>query len=34
MAQAEGFIIVPSDTETMSAGDEVTVQLLQGMDFQ
>jgi len=34
MAQAEGFIIVPADTETMSAGDEVTVQLLQGMDFQ
>ncbi len=34
MAQAEGFIIVPADTETMSAGDEVSVQLLQGMDFQ
>jgi len=34
MAQAEGFIIVPADTETMSAGDEVSVQLLHGMDFQ
>jgi len=34
MAQAEGFIIVPADAETMSAGDEVSVQLLHGMDFQ
>ncbi len=34
MAMAEGFIVVPADTEAMDAGDEVVVQLLQGMDFQ
>jgi len=34
MAEAEGFIIVPTDTAALKSGDEVTVQLLQGMDFQ
>jgi len=34
MAEADGFIVVPTETETMKAGDEVSVQLLQGMDFQ
>jgi len=34
MAQAEGFIIVPAECESMQAGDKVFVQLLQGMDFQ
>ncbi len=34
MAQAEGFIIVPAECESMQAGDKVVVQLLQGMDFQ
>jgi len=34
MAQADGFVIVPSDQETLNAGDTVSVQLLQGMDFQ
>jgi len=31
---AEGFIVVPGDTEAMDAGDEVLIQLLQGVDFQ
>jgi len=34
MALADGFIIVPAETEALKAGDEVSVQLLQGMDFQ
>ncbi|MDQ6970699.1 MAG: molybdopterin molybdotransferase MoeA [Mariprofundus sp.] len=34
MAMAEGFAIVPADVESLNAGDMVTVQLLQGMDFQ
>jgi len=34
MAMAEGFIVVPGDTEAMDAGDEVLIQLLQGVDFQ
>jgi len=34
MAVAEGFVIVPEISEGLHAGDEVSVQLLQGMDFQ
>jgi len=34
MAMAEGFILIPADCEALNAGDQVTVQLLQGMDFQ
>ncbi len=34
MAMAEGFAIVPAEVESLNAGDMVTVQLLQGMDFQ
>jgi len=34
MAAAEGFVIVPEASEGLKAGDEVSVQLLQGMDFQ
>ncbi|MBN4073407.1 molybdopterin molybdotransferase MoeA [Mariprofundus ferrooxydans] len=34
MAMAEGFVIVPAEVESVTAGDMVTVQLLQGMDFQ
>ncbi|MDX8406232.1 MAG: molybdopterin molybdotransferase MoeA [Mariprofundus sp.] len=34
MALAEGLMIVPADSGTLKAGDMVTVQLLQGMNFQ
>lgn len=34
MAEAEGFMVVPMDTDYLSKGDTVTVQLLQNMDFQ
>jgi len=34
MAVAEGFVVVPEQSEGLKAGDEVQVQLLQGMDFQ
>jgi len=34
MAVAEGFVVVPEASEGLKAGDEVMVQLLQGMDFQ
>ena len=34
MAVAEGFVVVPEQSEGVKAGDEVQVQLLQGMDFQ
>jgi len=34
MAMAEGFVVVPENAEGLKAGDEVMVQLLQGMDFQ
>ncbi|MDQ6986794.1 MAG: molybdopterin molybdotransferase MoeA [Mariprofundaceae bacterium] len=34
MAVAEGFAVVPVESEGFAAGDMVAVQLLQGMDFQ
>lgn len=34
MAVAEGFVMVPEQSDALKAGDEVQVQLLQGMDFQ
>ncbi len=34
MAVAEGFAVVAAESEGLAAGDTVTVQLLQGMDFQ
>ena len=34
MAVAEGFVAVPEQSEGLKAGDEVQVQLLQGMNFQ
>jgi len=34
MALADGFMIVPAESEGFKAGEMVTVQLLQGMDFQ
>ncbi len=34
MAMAEGFMAVPAGVESLQAGDVVTVQLLQGTDFQ
>ncbi|MBL4775498.1 MAG: molybdopterin molybdotransferase MoeA [Mariprofundus sp.] len=34
MAMAEGFVIIPAESEGLKAGDQVNVQLLQGMDFQ
>jgi len=34
MALAEGFMVIPAEAELLQAGDMVTVQLLQGMDFQ
>jgi molybdopterin molybdotransferase len=34
MAQADGFIIVPAECESLQAGDAVQVQLLHGMEFQ
>ncbi len=34
MALADGFLVVPADSAGLSAGDRVTVQLLQDMDFQ
>jgi len=34
MAMAEGFVVVAEDSEGLKSGDEVMVQLLQGMDFQ
>lgn len=34
MALAEGLMIVPADSAVLKAGDQVTVQLLHGMDFQ
>ncbi len=34
MALAEGFMVVPADADKLKAGAMVTVQLLQGMDFQ
>jgi len=34
MAMADGFMLIPTDIEGFDAGDQVTVQLLQGMDFQ
>jgi len=34
MAMADGFMVVPAESEGLKAGEMVTVQLLQGMDFQ
>jgi len=34
MALAEGFMVIPAEAELLKAGEIVTVQLLQGMDFQ
>ncbi len=34
MAMAEGLMIVPAELKALAAGGLVTVQLLQGMDFQ
>ncbi len=34
MAEANGFIVVPAEAECLRAGDEVTVQLLDGMAWQ
>jgi len=34
MAMAEGFMLIPAESEGFKAGDSVTVQLLQGMNFQ
>ncbi|MDQ6974961.1 MAG: molybdopterin molybdotransferase MoeA [Mariprofundaceae bacterium] len=34
MAVAEGFLVVPMNTAHLNKGDAVTIQLLQGMDFQ
>ncbi|HIP07222.1 MAG TPA: molybdopterin molybdenumtransferase MoeA [Mariprofundaceae bacterium] len=34
MAMAEGFVVVPEQSEGLKVGDTVQVQLLQGMDFQ
>jgi len=34
MAIAQGFVVVPEESEGLKAGDKVQVQLLQGMDFQ
>jgi len=34
MALAEGLMIVPAEADMVKAGEMVTVQLLQGMDFQ
>jgi len=34
MAIAEGLMMIPAESEGSIAGDAVTVQLLQGMDFQ
>ncbi|MDQ6986202.1 MAG: molybdopterin molybdotransferase MoeA [Mariprofundaceae bacterium] len=34
MAVAEGFAVIPAESEGLAAGDMVAVQLLQGMDFQ
>jgi len=34
MAMAEGFLVIAEQSEGLSMGDEVQVQLLQGMDFQ
>ncbi|MDX8389689.1 MAG: molybdopterin molybdotransferase MoeA [Mariprofundaceae bacterium] len=34
MAMAEGFAILPAESEGVKAGDQVMVQWLQGMDFQ
>ncbi|MDX8413937.1 MAG: molybdopterin molybdotransferase MoeA [Mariprofundales bacterium] len=34
MAQADGFMLIPLDADGVKAGSQVTVQLLQGMDFQ
>ncbi|MDQ6954472.1 MAG: molybdopterin molybdotransferase MoeA [Mariprofundaceae bacterium] len=34
MALADGLLLVPADSEGLRAGEMVTVQLLQGMDFQ
>jgi len=34
MAMADGFMLIPAESEGFKAGDQVTVQLLQGTDFQ
>lgn len=34
MARADGLLVVPSDSNGLEAGSMVTVQLLDGMDFQ
>jgi len=34
MAMADGFMLIPAESEGIKAGDQVTVQLLQGTDFQ
>ncbi len=34
MAEADGFILVPAESESLHAGDEVAVQLLDGMAWQ
>ncbi|WP_038246764.1 molybdopterin molybdotransferase MoeA [Ghiorsea bivora] len=34
MAIAQGFVVVPEESEGLKAGDKVQVQLLQDMDFQ
>jgi molybdopterin biosynthesis enzyme len=34
MALAEGLLVIPSDCTGLAAGDQVTVQLLDGTLFQ
>jgi len=34
MAMADGFMLIPAESEGFKACDQVTVQLLQGMEFQ
>ena len=34
MAMADGFILIPAESAGLKAGEQVRVQLLQGMDFQ
>ncbi|MDQ6962636.1 MAG: molybdopterin molybdotransferase MoeA [Mariprofundaceae bacterium] len=34
MAMAEGFAVIPAESDALKKGDYITVQLLQGMDFQ
>jgi len=34
MAKADGLLVVPADSDGISAGEQVTVQLLDGTGFQ